>query len=129
MPDVGQIAGPTPIKIDAKAIKEKQEVEQQAAQISEKNHVSITDAEMKLLLNDLAASKKTVADFDKYLCNGANTKTIVNGQATVFAELSSMLQGKKGILGMGGKKKIVNVTQTFDPDGNNCTVVLNIKLK
>ena len=121
-PPVILTPAPTPTPIIKN---EPEETEQKAV----KTYISITNVEMKYLLNDVIEGKKKAADFDKYLCNGGNTKVVANGNATVFSELIIQLTDKKGILGIGGKRKIKSVKQSFDPSNGNCVLILSVKYR
>ena len=73
--------------------------------------------------------KGTLEDIAKYLCDGMGTKVRGNGKfysnLTLFGE---ELKGKKGMLGLGGKRKIKSVKANRD-SGNQCVFRLDVEYK
>lgn len=71
----------------------------------------------------------SIEDIAQYLCDGMSTKVRGNGKfysnLTLFAE---ELKGKKGMLGLGGKRKIKSVKAQRD-GGNQCVWRLDIEYK
>lgn len=71
----------------------------------------------------------SIEDIAQYLCDGMNTKVRGNGKfysnLTLFSE---ELKGKKGMLGLGGKRKIKSVKAQRD-GGNQCVWRLDIDYK
>ncbi len=71
----------------------------------------------------------TVDEIAQYLCEGANTK--VRGNGKTYANLNLFceeLKGKKGVLGMGGKRKIKTVNAKREV-GSNCVYWLDVSYK
>jgi len=130
-PEVGDVLStPVAAPIDA-AIKPTPTVikEKDADKPVEKKYTNITDAEMKYMIGELIEDKKSIPDFSQYLCSPASTKVIANGKAMTLVDFLSKMKDKKGLLGLGGKRKIQSVKQSYDPDNGNCVVLLTIEYK
>jgi hypothetical protein len=73
--------------------------------------------------------KETLENIAKNMCDGMNTK--VRGNGKIYANLalfSEELKGKKGVLGLGGKRKIKSVHANRET-GNNCIYRLDVEYK
>lgn len=92
-----------------------------------KKFVRVPDQEMQRLLNELVDKKIGVADFDNYLCKGAETQMKVDGEWSTFKDLVAKVQKKKkGLLG-SKKAKVKLVRQTPNPDmDNKCLIFMEV---
>jgi hypothetical protein len=100
-----------------------------APAIAEKKVEIIPDPIFKNHLQDVIDGKGTMEDVAKYLCDGMNTK--VKGNGKIYSNLSLFgeeLKGKKGMLGLGGKRKIKAVKANRDA-GNGCVFRLDVEYK
>jgi hypothetical protein len=96
---------------------------------TEKKFEVIPDQIFKEIFQEIADGKSEAADVAKYLCDGAGTK--VRGNGKTFSNLGLFceeLKGKKGMLGLGGKRKIKSVSAKREI-GSNCVYWLDIDYK
>jgi PKD repeat protein len=95
----------------------------------EKKFELIPDPILKNQLQDVIEGKETLENIAKNMCDGMNTK--VRGNGKIYANLtlfSEELKGKKGMLGLGGKRKIKSVHANRET-GNNCIYRLDVEYK
>lgn len=95
----------------------------------EKKIELIPDPILKNQLQDVIEGKETLENLAKYMCDGMNGK--VKGNGKIFANLGLFgeeLKGKKGMLGLGGKKKIKSVHANREV-GSNCIFRLDVEYK
>jgi PKD repeat protein len=96
---------------------------------AEKKFELIPDPILKNQLQDVVEGKETLENIAKNMCDGMNTK--VRGNGKIYANLtlfSEELKGKKGVLGLGGKRKIKSVHANRET-GNNCIYRLDVEYK
>jgi PKD repeat protein len=96
---------------------------------AEKRYELIPDPILKGQLQDVVEGKETLENIAKNMCDGMNTK--VRGNGKIYANLtlfSEELKGKKGVLGLGGKRKIKSVHANRET-GNNCIYRLDVEYK
>jgi PKD repeat protein len=96
---------------------------------AEKRFELIPDPILKNQLQDVVEGKETLENIAKNMCDGMNTK--VRGNGKIYANLtlfSEELKGKKGVLGLGGKRKIKSVHANRET-GNNCIYRLDVEYK
>ncbi len=89
----------------------------------------IPDPILKNQLQDVIEGKESLENLAKYMCDGMNAK--VKGNGKIYASLSLFgeeLKGKKGMLGLGGKKKIKSVHANREV-GSNCIFRLDVEYK
>lgn len=101
----------------------------ETAAAAEKKFELIPDPILKNQLQDVVEGKETLENIAKNMCDGMNTK--VRGNGKIYANLtlfSEELKGKKGMLGLGGKRKIKSVHANRET-GNNCIYRLDIEYK
>lgn len=100
-----------------------------AAPVVEKKIELIPDPILKNQLQDVIEGKETLENLAKYMCEGMNGK--VKGNGKIYASLGLFgeeLKGKKGVLGLGGKKKIKSVHANREV-GSNCIFRLDVEYK
>ena len=103
--------------------------EEKEAPAPEKKIELIPDPILKNQLQDVIEGKETLENLAKYMCDGMNGK--VKGNGKIYASLSLFseeLKGKKGMLGLGGKKKIKSVHANREV-GSNCIFRLDVEYK
>jgi PKD repeat protein len=103
--------------------------EEKEASASEKKVELIPDPILKNQLQDVIEGKESLENLSKYMCDGMNGK--VKGNGRIYASLSLFgeeLKGKKGMLGLGGKKKIKSVRANREV-GSNCIFRLDVEYK
>lgn len=96
---------------------------------AEKKFELIPDPIIKNQLQDVVEGKETLENIAKNMCDGMNTK--VRGNGKIYANLTLFgeeLKGKKGMLGLGGKRKIKSVHANRET-GNNCIYRLDVEYK
>jgi PKD repeat protein len=96
---------------------------------AEKKYELIPDPILRSQLQDVVEGKETLENIAKNMCDGMNTK--VRGNGKIYANLSLFgeeLKGKKGMLGLGGKRKIKSVHANRET-GNNCIYRLDVEYK
>lgn len=96
---------------------------------AEKRYELIPDPILKNQLQDVIEGKETLENIAKNMCDGMNTK--IRGNGKIYANLtlfSEELKGKKGVLGLGGKRKIKSVHANRET-GNNCIYRLDVEYK
>jgi hypothetical protein len=89
-----------------------------------KRYISITDKQLKIMLADVINNKMHAQDFDRYFCNGVNTKVYVNTDkvpVTLSVLCEKHLQGKK--------VEVELVHMVKDPDNPDCVTNLVVKYK
>lgn len=100
-----------------------------AASPAEKRVEIIPDPILKNQLQDVIDGKETLESIARYMCEGMNGKVKGNGKIygslTLFGE---ELKGKKGMLGLGGKRKIKSVRANREI-GSNCIFRLDVEYK
>lgn len=97
--------------------------------VAEKKFELIPDPILRNQLQDVVEGKETLENISKNMCDGMNTK--VRGNGKIYANLSLFgeeLKGKKGMLGLGGKRKIKSVHANRET-GNNCIYRLDVEYK
>ncbi len=102
---------------------------EEAAPAVEKKIDLIPDPILKNQLQDVIEGKETLENLAKYMCEGMNGK--VKGNGKIYASLSLFgeeLKGKKGMLGLGGKRKIKSVHANREV-GSNCIFRLDVEYK
>lgn len=96
---------------------------------AEKKYELIPDPILRSQLQDVIEGKETLENIAKNMCDGMNTK--VRGNGKIYANLTLFgeeLKGKKGMLGLGGKRKIKSVHANRET-GNNCIYRLDVEYK
>jgi PKD repeat protein len=96
---------------------------------AEKKFELIPDPILKNQLQDVVEGKETLENIAKNMCDGMNTK--IRGNGKIYANLtlfSEELKGKKGMLGLGGKRKIKSVHANRET-GKNCIYRLDVEYK
>jgi hypothetical protein len=96
---------------------------------AEKKYELIPDPILKNQMQDVVEGKETLENMAKNMCDGMNTK--VRGNGKIYASLTLFgeeLKGKKGMLGLGGKRKIKSVHANRET-GNNCIYRLDVEYK
>jgi len=96
---------------------------------AEKKVEIIPDPILRNQLQDVIDGKETLDNLAKYMCDGMNGK--VKGNGKIYANLSLFgeeLKGKKGMLGLGGKRKIRSVKANREA-GSNCIFRLDVEYK
>ncbi|WP_118974065.1 PKD domain-containing protein [Taibaiella koreensis] len=94
---------------------------------AEKKIELIPDAILKNQLQDVIEGKETLENIAQYMCPGGKIK----GNGTIYANLNlfgETLKGKKGMLGLGGKRKIKSVHANREV-GSNCIFRLDVEYK
>jgi len=82
-------------------------------------HKMISNKTLQTMLDEVVQGKKTVQDFDMFLCNGASTKLNGNGKITTFGAFCEMVIGNK-------KYRIESVEQGKE---NDCIATLTVNYK
>ncbi len=120
---------PLPLPAPRSAADEGQADEVPGQKPVEKNFEVIPDQIFKDNFQALIDGTGTIEDITRYLCEGLQTKVRANGKTYanlgLFAE---ELKGKKGVLGLGGKKKVKSVNAKREV-GSNCVYWLDISYK
>lgn len=97
---------------------------------AEKKRVDlIPDPILKNQLQDIIEGKESLENIAQYMCEGMNGK--VKGNGKIYANLNLFgeeLKGKKGMLGLGGKRKIKSVHANREV-GSNCIFRLDVEYK
>ena len=84
---------------------------------------------IQAMLVGVTEGKKSIADFDNILCNGAGTKVMANDEATTFAALVNELGVRKGLPLMKKKRRIQEVKVVRDQANGNCISILYVDYK
>lgn len=98
-------------------------------EIAAKKFEIIPNQILQKQLQAVIDDKETMDNFAKHLCDGANTK--VKGNGTIFGNMSLFekeIKGKKGMLGLGGSRKIKSVSAQRET-GSNCIYLLIVEYK
>ncbi|WP_300596639.1 PKD domain-containing protein [Niabella sp.] len=129
-------AGPPPLPAQAPEKKQeeaKQEDPKPAVQepppAAAKVYDQLPEPAIQAMLEEVAEGKKTVADFNNILCNGAGTKVMANDQPTTFAALCNELKEKKGLPLLKRKRRIQTFKVVRDPAAGNCVKIIYITYK
>lgn len=94
---------------------------------AEKRIELIPDPILKNQLQDVIDGKETLESIAQYMCPGGKVK----GNGTIFGNINlfgEALKGKKGMLGLGGKRKIKSVHANREV-GSNCIFRLDVEYK
>ncbi|MCD2423482.1 PKD domain-containing protein [Niabella pedocola] len=128
--------GPPPLPVEApekKPEEAKQEAPKPASQepapAAAKVYDQLPEPAIQAMLEEVAEGKKTIADFNNILCNGAGTKVMANNQSTSFAALCNELKEKKGLPLLKRKKRIQSFKVVRDPANGNCVKIIYITYK
>ncbi|MCF3111501.1 PKD domain-containing protein [Niabella sp. CC-SYL272] len=128
--------GPPPLPAAAPEKKEeepKQEAPKPATQEPEpataKVYDQLPEPAIQAMLEEVTEGKKSIADFNNILCNGAGTKVMANNQSTTFAALCNELKEKKGLPLLKRKKRIQSFKVVRDPANGNCVKITYITYK
>ena len=120
---------PMPQKEEPKKEEAKVEPEREEATKPSKTYDQLPTPAIQALLEGITDGKKSIADFDNILCNGAGTKVMANNESTTFAALVNDLKEKKGLPLLKRKRKIQNVKVVRDPANGNCVSILYVDYK
>ncbi len=107
-----------------------EEEEAEVAAPKKREPIIVADEELKYQLEQIRDKKKSILDLKDYFCDGYETsvKVQTDGKVLNLTQLCDKLQGKSGLLGLGGRPKIKSVRSTKDPD-TKCIVVLYVDIK
>lgn len=125
----------TPLPLPEKEEAKKEEVKPEAVKEETlpakptKTYDQLPTPAIKAMLEDVTEGKKSAADFNNILCNGAGTKVMANNESTTFAALINELQEKKGLPLIKRKRKIQTVNVVRDQANGNCVSILYVDFK
>lgn len=101
----------------------------EAAAPAEKKVEIIPDPILRNQLQDVIDGKESLENIARFMCEGMNGKVKANG--TIYGNMSlfgEALKGKKGMLGLGGKRKIKSIHANRET-GSNCIFRLDVEYK
>lgn len=89
----------------------------------------LPDQWLQKKLQSVIDNEETMENFAKSMCDGLNTK--VKGNGTIYGTMTlfeKAIKGKKGVLGLGGSRKIKSVSAQRET-GSNCIYLLIVEYK